>query len=96
MTGRTELHICQGNITGRYYRDKVIGPIAVLYACRHGNADIFQDDNARARRANVVQDYLQFRRATTLPWPAKSLDLSPSEHFWNILGRRVQRRCHKP
>ena len=67
VMGRTELHICQGNVTGLYHTDSVIGPIVAPYACRHGNAVIFQDDNARAHRARVVQDHLQFRRMTTLP-----------------------------
>ena len=29
VTGRTELHICQGNVTRLYYRDKVSEPIDV-------------------------------------------------------------------
>ena len=70
MTGRTELHICQGDVIGLSYRDNVIEPIWMPYARRHGNAFVFQDHNVRAHRACVVQDHLQFRRNTTLPWPA--------------------------
>ena len=62
-------------------------PTGVPYARRHGNAFIFQDDHTRSSRARVVQDHLQFLRITTLPWPAKSQDLSPIEHLWDILGR---------
>ena len=71
MTRRIELHICQGNVTEHKYKDNVIESI-VPYACRHGNAVIFQDDNARAHRERVVQDHQQFSRITTLPWRAKS------------------------
>ena len=70
--------------------------IVVPYARRHTSAFIFPYDNARAHRARVVQDHLQFRRIMTLPWSAKSPDLSPVEHLWDILGRRVRRRPHKP
>ena len=33
-----ELYICQGIVTGLFYRDNVIEPIVKSYACRHGNA----------------------------------------------------------
>ena len=95
VTGSTEFHICRGNVTGLYCKDKVIEFVVVLYARRHGNAVIFQDDKARARRAPVVQDHMQVRRTTNLPWPAKSADLFPVKHLWDILGRRVPRRPHK-
>ena len=86
MTGRTELHICQGNVTGLYCTDNAIDPIVVPNARRHGNAFIFQDDNAGAHRARVVQDYLQFRRIAALQWLAKSPDLSPVEYSGTSSG----------
>ena len=67
VTGRTELHIYQGNVTGLYDRDKVIEPIVAPYNRRYGNAFIFQDDYARAHRARVVRVHPQFRRIMTLP-----------------------------
>ena len=75
MTERIELHICQGHVTGLYYRDSVTESVVVPYAHRHENAFIFQDDNTLAHRSRVVQDHLQFQRFSTLPWPAKSPDL---------------------
>ncbi|GFT97690.1 transposable element Tc1 transposase [Trichonephila clavipes] len=39
---------------------------------------IFQKDNARPHTARVAQDFL--RHFQTLPWPARSPDLSPVEH----------------
>ncbi|GFX22721.1 serine-enriched protein [Trichonephila clavipes] len=40
--------------------------------------DNFQQDNARPHSARVAQDFL--RHFQTLPWPARSPDLSPVEH----------------
>ncbi|GFY31339.1 transposable element Tc1 transposase [Trichonephila clavipes] len=39
---------------------------------------IFQQDNARPHTARVAQNFL--RHFQTLPWPARSPDLSPVEH----------------
>ncbi|GFV55578.1 transposable element Tcb1 transposase [Trichonephila clavipes] len=46
---------------------------------------IFQQDNAKPPTARVSQDCL--RTVTNLPWPARSLVLSPIEHIWDHLGR---------
>ena len=96
MTGKTDLHMCQGRVTGVYYWDTVhvLAPYVIPFAQRHGLSFIFQDDNARAHQARVVTDYLQRRNIRTLPWPAMSPDLSSTEHVWDILGKRVRR--HSP
>ncbi|GFS98350.1 transposable element Tcb2 transposase [Trichonephila clavipes] len=49
--------------------------------------DILQQDNAQPHTARVSQDCL--RTVTTLPWPARSPDLSPIEHIWDNLEWRV-------
>ncbi|XP_046581192.1 uncharacterized protein LOC124288669 [Haliotis rubra] len=92
MTGRTDLHICQGRVTAVYYRDHIITPHVLPCAPRHGQGFIFQDDNARAHRARVVIDHLWQNQIQTLPWPAMSPDLSPIEHLWDMLVRRVEGR----
>ena len=82
MTGRTELNICQGNVIGLYHIDNVNESIVVPYVLQHGGAFISEDDIARGHSAPVVQDHTQFRRITTLPWPAKF----PSPSQLNICG----------
>ncbi|GFT70223.1 transposable element Tcb2 transposase [Trichonephila clavipes] len=52
---------------------------------------IFQQDNARPHTARVAQNFL--RHFQTLPWPARSPDLSPVEHVWNQLKRQMP-SCH--
>ncbi|GFV64572.1 transposable element Tcb2 transposase [Trichonephila clavipes] len=45
----------------------------------------FQQYNARLHTARVSQDCI--RTVSTLPWPARSPDLSPIEYIWDNLGR---------
>ena len=57
MTRKTDLHVCQGRVTGLYYCDNVLAPHVIPFTQRHGRGFIFQDDNARAHRARVVTEY---------------------------------------
>ncbi|GFU52400.1 transposable element Tc1 transposase [Trichonephila clavipes] len=52
---------------------------------------IFQQDNARPHTARVAKDFL--RHFQTLPWLARSPDLSPVEHVWDQLKRQMP-PCH--
>jgi len=94
--GRTELKIVEGRLTGLRYRDEILQPIVQPFIARHGNRHTFQQDNARCHVAHVCMNFIQQQNIDVLPWPALSPDLSPIEHLWDNLDRRLRRRNPQP
>ncbi|GFW45409.1 transposable element Tcb2 transposase [Trichonephila clavipes] len=46
---------------------------------------IFQQDNALAHVARIVQRFFVNLQIELLPWPARSPDLSPIENMWSMV-----------
>lgn len=91
---KTPLIFIDGNLTAVRYRDNVLAPVVVPFVRRHNV--VFQQDNARPHVARVCNDFLTANNVDVLPWPAYSPDLSPIEHLWDILDRKVRARDPPP
>ncbi|UYV60770.1 TIGD4 [Cordylochernes scorpioides] len=76
----------QGTMTAQRYVDDVLRPVTLPYLQGVPNA-LYQQDNARPQTARISQQALQ--DVQMLPWPPYSPDLSPIEHVWDIIGRRL-------
>uniref|UniRef100_A0AAZ3NTM4 Tc1-like transposase DDE domain-containing protein n=1 Tax=Oncorhynchus tshawytscha TaxID=74940 RepID=A0AAZ3NTM4_ONCTS len=50
---------------------------------------MFQHDNARPHVTRICTEFLEVENIPVLPWPAYSPDVSPIEHVWDALDRRV-------
>ena len=85
-----DLIIVQGNLTGQQYVEQILRPVVVSFAQRTGRNFEFMDDKAPPHRACVAVDFLRQQCVRALPWPANSPDMSPIEHIWDMLGRRVR------
>ncbi|GFW79026.1 transposable element Tcb2 transposase [Trichonephila clavipes] len=74
---RSTLIVMRGTLTGQRYVDDIFRPhVGPFLNGLPGT--IFQQDNARPHTARVAQDFL--RHFQTLPWSARSPNLSPVEH----------------
>ncbi|UYV63350.1 hypothetical protein LAZ67_2003812 [Cordylochernes scorpioides] len=83
---RSPLLRIQGTMTAQRYVDDVLRPVTLPYHQGVPNA-LYQQDNGRPHTARISQQALQ--DVQMLPWPPYSPDLSPIEHVWDIIGRRL-------
>ena len=56
----------------------------------------FQHDNARPHVTRICTQFLEAENVPVIPCPAYSTDMSPIEHVWDPLGRRVRQRVPVP
>ncbi|GFX81457.1 uncharacterized protein TNCV_143071 [Trichonephila clavipes] len=80
----------RGTLTGQRYVDDILRPRVGPFLNGLPRA-IFQKVNARPHTAKVAQDFLLHFQ--TLPSPARSPDLSPAEHMWDLLKWQMP-SCH--
>ena len=91
---KSQLIIVAGNMTAVRYRDEILRPVAVPLVQQRNL--ILQQDNARPHVARVCQDFLANNNIAPLAWPPYSPDLTPIEHIWDELDRRVRKRRNSP
>ncbi|GFX87815.1 transposable element Tcb2 transposase [Trichonephila clavipes] len=89
---RSSLVLIHGTMTAQRYIHDILQPHVLPLMQRLPEA-IFQEDNVRPHIARVSQICLL--TATTLPWPTRSLDLSPIEHIWDRLFGTVSWASHE-
>ncbi|CAH1996830.1 unnamed protein product [Acanthoscelides obtectus] len=85
---RSPLIFIRGNMNAQRYIHEVLEPHLLPYLDTLADPTS-QQDNARPHVARVTIDFFQHNDVTLLPWPPRSPDLSPIEHVWDMMGRRL-------
>ena len=86
--GKTDLHVIDnGTLTALRYVNEILDV---------GENFILMDDNARAHRARITDQYLEQATIVRMEWPARSPDLNPIEHAWDMLQTAVSSRPVQP
>ena len=91
---RTQVHFIDGIVNAQRYRDEILRPIVVPFI--HDHHLMLQHDNARPHVARICTQFLEAENIPVLAWPAYSPDMSPIEHVWDALDRRIRQRVPVP
>ena len=97
VNGKTDLYVVEnGTLTAVRYCNEILDPFVRPYAGAIGPVFILMDDNARPLRAHVTNAYLERETVVRMDWPARSPDLNPIEHVWDMLQHAVSARPVQP
>ena len=96
-SGETDLHVIDnGTLTALRYVNEILDVYVRPYAGAVGENFILMDDNARAHRARITDQYLEQATIVCMEWPARSPNLNPIEHAWDMLQTAVSSRPVQP
>ena len=93
---KSPLVVIEGNMTALRYIAQVLRPTLLPLLAQHRDVITFQQDNARPHTARITMAFLGEHGVNVLPWPAYSPDMSPIEHLWDQLGRRIRNLNPRP
>uniref|UniRef100_A0A8C5MHW0 Transposase n=1 Tax=Leptobrachium leishanense TaxID=445787 RepID=A0A8C5MHW0_9ANUR len=99
LGGCTALHVlARGSLTDIRYRQwhEILRHLVRPYAGAVGPGFLLMRDNARPHVAGVCHQFLQDEGIDAMDCPARSPDLNPIEHIWDIMSRSIHQRHVAP
>ncbi len=91
---RAQVYFIDGILNAQRYRNEILRPIVVPFI--HDHHLMLQHDNARPHVARICTQFLEAENIPVLACPAHSPDMSPIEHIWDALDRRIRQRVPVP
>ena len=96
---KTDLVTLNGNVNAKRYIDNVLRPVALLFYDKIIGQVTLNTNMINASAHSAARLYvncLATNRIPVLDWPSLSPDMSPIEHAWNELARRISARRQPP
>ena len=90
------LVIINANLNAHRYLEEVVRPHVQPFVRGQRRNITFQQDNARPHVARLIMNVLRHENVLVMAWPSISPDLSPIEHVWHEMDRRLRQRPNQP
>ena len=89
--GKTDLHVIDnGTLTALRYVNEILDVYVRPYAGAGGENFILMDDNARAHRARITDQYLEQATIVRMEWPARSFRLFQTESLQTTIPNLIK------
>lgn len=89
MHTKTQIVSIQGNMNARRYQTDIVQPVLIPHIAANRGMQLVQD-NAPCHVARTTLTMLHVNNIRVIPFPAKSPDLNPIEHVWDVLKQKVR------